>query len=325
MNDLHGIEDGADDFPRAVDAAAQDAEGYPDDHAEQHGDADEADRQCGLTPVGLSQHTADQQADERQEAHLEVADQPPQQEHAEADRQPGHLQQPLVDDDVEQRPERPLDHLERGLHVVVDPEDGLFHPVADRYLPVVEHGVLPRLRDDARRAFQDLAFGVDERVPAFGSLAVDQVGVGSRVDDLLGSESVPPHDDDPDQAARCEAVTTPHDAAEQDQCGDEEDRDQECPLDSGGQPVDDSIARLGRGDGVEPPVQKVAGVFFCGFFAVGLRKQCDGAHMNTSRSKPSMSRSTRPISSMIRRGSRLPTSLPSSSTTAMDSPRPAAA
>ena len=93
------------------------------------------------------------------------------------------------------------------------------------------------------------------------------------------------------------------------------------PTQLSGNPVEGLIHPLAERDEelVEDEVVNEPGVVERGT-PVGLGEE---AHMNTSRSKSSMRCSTRPISSMMWRGSRLPTRTPDSSQTAMGKPRPA--
>ena len=150
VHHLHGVQHRTHAVPDAVKSAAKHPYGNADYHAQQHGHDDETDSSRSFYPVGVPQDAANEQSYPYENPDLDVAHQNGDGHKNQHHPKPRDFDQKIFYEQVDEFLERPFDHIQHSLHLIVHPEDDLLSPVAERNAPLVQELVI----QDARGAFR---------------------------------------------------------------------------------------------------------------------------------------------------------------------------
>ena len=137
VHHLHGIQHGPHALPDSVKSAAEHPYGNADYHAKQHSHDDETDSSRSFYPVLPPQDAAHEQSHSYENSDFYVAHQDGDSHQNQHYPKPRDIDQKIFDEPVYESLERPFDHIQRSLHVVVRPEDDLLGPVAEGDTPLV--------------------------------------------------------------------------------------------------------------------------------------------------------------------------------------------
>ena len=144
MDHLHAVEDGPQPGPERIDPGRQDPQRDADRSADDHGNDDHPDRLHGEIPVLVAEQPAHEEAGRAAQPHQEVPGRDPQQEEQQQHHRPREpVLQQVVDDELQQLVDGPLDGLEEPPYVGGQPEDDLLDPQTEGDLPLVEVAVVP--------------------------------------------------------------------------------------------------------------------------------------------------------------------------------------